>query len=215
MSGLRKQICLPLTHQNAAGAARLYTEVFTADEPTTRHADLDSSRFLPFAVHYVRTLVDMDLSYLTGDGETEEPAGFIFCLDLTDDPEQGGPEMIAFLSHFREAIAMINELEDRYFDREAIQSGSVLHIFQIGVKREFRGTGIAQQMIHQVIKQARNRGFTRIVADCTSITSKRVFERCGFLEAGYYPYQDFQLNGVRHFEGLDHGIYLMVKELGT
>lgn len=212
-TSLRRQVCHPLTLPDADHAARLYTDVFLADEPTTHRHALDPSSFLHYAELYVRVLVGKELSFMVRDMETGEPAGFIFCLDLTDDPEQEGPGMVTFLSYFREAIIMIQELEDRHFNLAEIPTGSILHIFQIGVGRNFRGNGIARMMIRRVENHARERGFSRIVADCTSFASKRAFEQCGFKETGYYPYDEFCMNGVRFFEGLDRGISLMVRDL--
>lgn len=206
------RICRPLTFADAEAAARLYTDVFIADEPTTHRHGLEPTAFLTYAEWYVRLLVCKDLSFIVKDGKHGELTGFIFCLDLADDPEQG-PGMAAFLSHFWEAVTMIQELEDRHFPRAAIQPGSILHIFQIGVGRDFRRNGIAYTMIRRVEEHARDRGFTRIVADCTSPASRKAFEQCGFQEIGYYSYDEFSMNGVRFFEGLDQGIFLMVRDL--
>ena len=49
--------------------------------------------------------------------------------------------MVELLAYFREVVTMIDDLEDRYLDRDAIAPGSVLHIFQIGVSRH-TGTGM-------------------------------------------------------------------------
>ena len=210
---LKSHSCLPLTLADADSAARLYTEIFLADEPTTCRYAPDFFWFLPYAVEYVRILASKNLSFIVRDKETRELAGFIFCLDLTDDPEQEGAAMGEFLSHFRETIEMIQELEDWHFNREELSPGSVLHVYQIGVGKHFRGRGIAQGMIHQVISQARERGFSRIVTDCTGMGSKQVFERCGFHEVEYYQYDMFERDGIRFFEGLNGGIYLMIRDL--
>ena len=207
------QVCSPLTLVYADQAARLYSEVFLSDEPTTcRHAP-SFKQFLPYAEMYTRFLIKKGLSFIVTDRKTGMLIGFIFCVDLTDGPEQEGGIMIEFLSHFKEAIEMIHELEERYFDQESILPGSIIHVYQIGVRRQFRRMGIAQGMILQVISHAREKGYSQIVADCTSQTSKLVFERCGFHEVDYYSYRDFCTNGIRFFEGLDRGIALMVKDL--
>jgi len=206
-------IIVPLTEPDVEQAARLYTEVFLADEPTSHRHALDPALFLPYARFYVRSLVRKDLSFIARDKRTKEVLGFIFCFDLTDNPEDKGASMIAFLAHFREAVAMINELEDRHLNRNEIRAGSVLHVFQIGVARMFRGNGIAQAMIHRVIVHARERGFRQIVTDCTSPASQRTFEQCGFNEVGFSAYVAFSMNGVRFFAGIDGGISLMVKDI--
>ena len=205
--------CVPLTESDVESTARLYTEVFLADEPTSHRHALDPALFLPYARFYIRSLVRKDLSFLSRDETTNELAGFIFCFDLTDDPENEGAVMSEFIAHFKEAVAMIHELEDRHLNRDEIMAGSVLHIFQIGVSRQYRETGIARAMIRRVLAHARERGFRQVIADCTSPASKRVFEQCGFSEMGFSPYEAFSMNGVCFFAGLDGGIYLMMKKI--
>ena len=162
---------------------------------------------------YVRSLVRKDLSFLIRDDTKNELAGFIFCFDLTDDPEKESAVMAEFIAHFKEAVAMIHELEDRHISLEDIEAGSVLHIFQIGVSRQYRETGIAQAMIRRVLAHAREIGFRQVITDCTSPASKKVFERCGFSELGFSSYETFSMNGVRFFAGLDGGISLMMKNI--
>ena len=206
-------VIVPLTEPDVEQAARLYTEVFLADEPTSHRHALDPALFLPYARVYVRSLVRKDLSFIARDKRTKEILGFVFCFDLTDNPEDEGELMVAFLAHFREAVAMINELEERHLNRKEIDDGSVLHVFQIGVHRKFRGNGIAQAMIRRVIDHARKRGFRQVIADCTSPASQRTFEQCGFNEVGFSPYAAFSMNGVRFFAGLDGGIALMIRDI--
>ena len=206
-------VCVPLTEPDVESAARLYTEVFLADEPTSHRHALDPALFLPYARFYVRSLVRKDLSFLIRDETTNELAGFIFCFDLTDDPEKESAVMAEFIAHFKEAVAMIHELEDRHINVEEIKAGSVLHIFQIGVSRQYRETGIAQAMIRRVLAHAREHGFRQVITDCTSPASKKAFERCGFSELGFYPYDSFSMNGVRFFAGIPGGISLMVKSI--
>ena len=209
----RPPVCVPLTESDVESAARLYTEVFLADEPTSHRYALDPALFPPYARFYIRSLVRKDLSFLIRDETTNELTGFIFCFDLTDDPENESAVMAEFIAHFKEAVAMIHELEDRHINLEEIKAGSVLHIFQIGVRRPYRKAGIARAMIRRVLAHARERGLRQVIADCTSPVSKRVFEQCGFSELGFYPYEAFSMNGVRFFAGLPGGISLMVKNI--
>jgi RimJ/RimL family protein N-acetyltransferase len=210
---LKSHSCHLLTLADADSAAHLYTEIFLADEPTTCRYAPDFSWFLPYAEEYVRILANKKLSFIIREKETGELAGFVFCLDLTDNPEQEGAAMGEFLSHFRGTIEMMQELEDRHFNREELPPGSVLHVYQIGVGKLFRGRGIAEGMIHQVISHAWELGYSRIVADCTGMGSKRVFEGCGFHEVEYIQYDMFERDGIRFFEGLNGGISLMIRDL--
>jgi ribosomal protein S18 acetylase RimI-like enzyme len=205
--------CVPLTVSDVDEAARLYGEVFLADEPTTRFREPDPVMFHYYARLYVRSLAGKKLSFIAHDEKTHEPAGFLFSVDFTDDPKNDGEWMMEFLSQFPEIVTMIDELEERYLDCAAILPGSVLHIFQIGVDRKYRGHGVAQAMIRRVLVHARKLGFRQVIADCTHPASRRSFEQCGFHEAGFLSYDTFSMNGVRFFAGLEGGISLMVRDI--
>lgn len=204
---------LPLSDLHVEAAARLYSEVFLEDEPTSRRHALDLERFYPYACFYVQSLVNKGLSFLARDECSGEITGFIFCFDLVDDLELEGTEMTEFLMHFHQAVAMIDELEARHFHRESIIPGSVLHIFQIGVARKERGRGITRALIRRALTHAKERKFIQAVADCTTRSSKHTFERCGFSERDFYSYESFSMNNVCFFSGIEGGIFLMVKDL--
>lgn len=203
----------PLSYGNASAAARLYTEVFLRDEPTTRHHAPDPDRFLPLADFYVRTLIEKKLSFVALNEEVGELSGFIFAFDLTHDPASDGEPMVRLIGSFQNAVAMIDELEDRHINRAEIEPGSVLHIFQIGTDGNHRGVGLAPALIRHLLDHAGVRGYRSAIADCTGPVSKSVFERCGFLELGHSPYADFRRNGVVFFSGLPGGISLLKKDL--
>lgn len=206
-------VIVPLTAADGEAAARLYTRVFLEDEPTSRRRALDPARFLPYARVYVRWLTGRGLSFLARDAITGELLGFIFCFDFTDDPGQESPELQEFILHFREAVAMIEELESRHFCRETVRPGSVLHVFQIGVERKARKGGTARAMIRRALIHAGERGFRQAVADCTGAGSQRVFEQCGFFFKGFSSYESFSRDGTCFFSGLEGGISLMVRDL--
>ena len=208
-------VYLPLETADVEEAARLYTDVFIADEPTTHRHAPDPEIFLPYARWYAEFLAAKELSHIARDRRTGEIAGFIFCLDLAGDLAAEGATMAEFLAQFRETVEMLDELEGRYIDRNKIAAGTVLHIFQIGVARPYRGCGLAQAMIRRALISARERGFSRAVADCTSPISRRAFERCGFVQTGFLPYDSFSTNGVVFFSGIDGGISLMVRDIET
>jgi ribosomal protein S18 acetylase RimI-like enzyme len=210
---LSRLVCLHLTISDADEAAWLYRDVFLADEPTSVRRAPDTALFLHYAKLYAGSLAKKNLSFIVRDERTDELAGFIFCVDLTLDPEREGEWMVAFLANFPEAVAMITELEDWYLNVAEVSPGTVLHIYQIGVSRKYRGQGIAQALIRRVLAHGRELGFRQVVADCTNPVSRRSFEQCGFHEKGFSSYEEFSLNGIRFFAGLEGGISLMTRDI--
>lgn len=206
-------IYVPLTSAESFEAAQIYTDIFLADEPTTIRHGPDSSFFLPYAEMYVQFVARKNVSFIARDKKTSEIIGFIFCLDFTSDIRDEGEQMVQFLNHFKATVAMMDELEDQFLNHDEIVAGSILHVFQIGVDKRYRKLGIAKALINQVLSQAHERGFTHVIADCTSLGSQKSFESCGFEMAGKIPYDSFCMDGVRFFDGLDGGISFMVKNL--
>lgn len=206
-------LLVPLSASSREAAAQVYTRVFLEDEPTSRRHNLDPARFLPYARIYVRWLETKGLSLVATDARTGEIAGFIFCFDFLDDPGHDTPLLQEFIQNFRQAVAMIDELEARHIHRETVRPGSVLHIFQIGVDRKFRRQGIARELLVRIIDLARERGFSRLVADCTNPASCSVFTQCGFTKEGFSSYESFSPDGTCFFSGLEGGISLMVRDI--
>lgn len=206
-------IYVPLTSAESFEAAQIYTDIFLADEPTTIRHGTDSSFFLPYAEMYVQFVARENLSFIARDKKTSEIIGFIFCLDFTSDIRDEGEQMEQFLNHFKATVVMMDELEDLFLNHDKIVAGSMLHVFQIGVDKKYRKLGIAKTLINQALNLAHERGFTHVIADCTSFTSTCSFESCGFDMVGKIPYDSFCMDGVRFFDGLDGGISLMVKNI--
>lgn len=205
--------CIPLGPDTVEAAARLYTEVFVRDEPTTRWHGIIKEDFLPFASTYVQFCETEGLSFIAREEKTGEVMGFIFCHDLTMDLEVLGPEMRGYLSQFDATIQLITALEEQYLDLVTIAPKTVLHIYQLGIGRQFRHRSVSTALIRHVLAFARGRGFMKCVTDCTGPQSCRSFEHCGFARAGSIPYSSFRIDGVAFFDGLEGGITLMVKDL--
>ena len=106
--------CIPLTGQDADEAARIYRDVFLADEPTTFTKSPDPARFFHYGRLYTRFLAGKNLSFIVRDEQTHELAGFIFCIDMTETAESLGEWATLIQEDFREAMIMISDLEDRY-----------------------------------------------------------------------------------------------------
>ena len=206
-------ICIPLTESDGEESARLYTEVFLAEEPVPQGREPDPVWFLNYSRQYARYLAGKNLSFVVRDQQTHNLAGFIFCVDMAETPESVGAWVLDILAEFREVITMITELENRHINREKIVPGSMLHIVNVGVSQSYRGKGLAQLMIRKALVHAQERGFSHALADCINPASRHSCEKCGFHEAGFSSYEAFSLDGDRPFAGREGGIFLMLKDM--
>jgi len=205
--------CIPLSPDIVEAAARLYTEVFVRDEPTTRWHRLIEKDFLPFARTYVQFCETERMSFIARDEKSGDVIGFIFCHDLTMDLDALGPEMQEYLSQFDATIQLISALEEKFLYLASITPGMALHVYQLGIHREYRNHSISTALIRHSCAFARDRGFRTVVADCTGPYSRHSFEQCGFTRAGSIPYASFLIGGCVVFNGLVGEISLMEKDL--
>lgn len=206
---------LPLTRDPVAcdAAGDLYTEVFTRDEPMTRTHAIDPEYFRHFARIYARLCGEWGMSSIARDGTTGDLAGFLFCSDLAVNLADAGPDISVLLEQFPESVAIIDALEQGCPEISSPRPGTILHVFQIGVSPEHRCRGIARDLIGCSIRTAKEHGFSKIAADCTSAVSRHAFASLGFREAGYIPYDSFIVNGRAFFKGIPDGLSLMLRDL--
>lgn len=202
-----------LSPDTADAAAKLYTQVFLNDEPMTRHHRIDPFAFLPSAREYLRYCAEQQLSFIAVDRETREVMGFMLGSDLSTDWESVGPGVRTLLSFFRESMAIIEELEHRCPDLRDVRPGAVLHLFQAGVMRTYRGQGIATRLISRSLNMAKKRGFEKVIAECTGQVSRHTCEKCGFHAEAFVAYNEFQVDGRVFFQGLPGGISLMIRDV--
>lgn len=202
-----------LTPQDVRPLARLYTEVFLADEPTSVRIAPDPARLLPHAEWYVGSLVPRGFSLAARDFGCGGPVGFLFSFDIPDEFPESPGRYAACLDNFRQAVVMIDELERRFLDRSGISPGSVLHTFQAGVRPDFRQQGVLAAMMERLVLRARERRYRHIVAECTNPVSHAASRNLGFRKAGFLPYDSFLIEGIPFFAGLEGGLSLVVRDL--
>ena len=202
-----------LSEADAGEVTELYAGIFLADEPTSVRIAPDPARLLPLAHWYVGLLARRGFSFVARAPHTGEPVGFLFSFDITDDFCEDPLQYAAYLDNFREAIAMIDELEQRFLNRSSIPPGAVLHALQGGVSRDYRGRGLIRAMMDRLVIYARERGYRQIIAECTNPPSHKALLAYGFRQAGFLAYDTFLINGTPYFAGLSGGLSLMVLDL--
>jgi ribosomal protein S18 acetylase RimI-like enzyme len=205
--------CVALSPDDVEAAARLYTEVFVRDEPTTRWHRITEDNFLPFARAYVQFCEKEGMSFIAQEEGTGKVIGFIFCHDLALDLDALGPDIREYLSRFDATIRLIDALEENYRDPGAMKPGMALHVYQLGISREFRNRSVSTALILTAISFARERGFKQIVTECTGPQSCSSFGNCGFTPKGSIEYSSFLIDGIAFFNGLEGRITLMVRDL--
>lgn len=203
----------PLYPGDVPGVTRCYASVFLTDEPMTRYCRIGPELFLPPAHVYVSLCASDLLSYIVKDTISGDSAGFIFCSDLSTDWSSRDPRMAEIFSLFHEITCVLGRLEMYYHENYPSGPGEALHIFQVGITPLFRGLGVAKALVRTALENARDRGFSYALAECTSPASRSLFCSCGFVSGYKIPFQELSLDGACYFRDIPGEITLMVREL--
>jgi ribosomal protein S18 acetylase RimI-like enzyme len=93
--------------------------------------------------------------------------------------------------------------------------GESMHLFLLGVAREFSGRGVAQHLIAECLANGARRGFRLAVTEATNKTSQHVFRKQGFGERVHRSYKDHRFEGQAVFGSIadQGGPILMDKHL--
>ncbi len=164
----------------------LYVELFHHREPLTACIGLRRARLSEI----VRLLYAESISYpplqqqwwLARDrADNQRAVGFV----VGDDPalvtDQALPDNLTVDEQaiFAEVMALLAEVRRPLADQLSA-AGTYLHIAAIGVHPQYEGLGIATRLLQAAVADATARGFRYAFAECTSLTSRRLHEKCGF-----------------------------------
>jgi len=213
-SGITYHVMPP---EAADEVAALVTDVFLNDEPMLKALGVAPGPYLPYARFYCTEYAATGLSLVAMD-QHGEITGFLLCHDLTYDVfralEERGPSVEReTLDLLRIDGALLDELDRAICDPGKIQNGEYLHIVQLGIAASFRGKGLATALVAEAVKLGMHHGFRWALSECSSASSRRTHEKCGFREAHHIPYDSYVLHGRKPFNAIPGGCTLMVKEL--
>lgn len=183
---------------DVAPAAALVARIFVEHEPTTRALGLDLGTFLPFMEAYCRRAAEDG----TGVVALEEGhlVGVATCLDLLEDVRERFPELQdARFSAKLPDLAFVGRLEGPYVEEHGLVPGQSAHIAQLAVEERARGRGVATCLLEEACRLARERGYERIAALCTSPASRAAHEKVGLRVDRTLRYDTYEHEGRRVF----------------
>ena len=135
---------------------------------------------------------------------------------LTDDFGTPPPEALdAKAPTFAPVGALLDGLDEKYRATRAVEPGTHLHLFMVGVAQETTSRGIAGNLIAACLANGKSRGYWRAVTEATGASSQHVFRKCGFEELFLASYRQFTFNGQRVFASIvdPEGAALMARDL--
>lgn len=192
--------------------AVLLSEVFTERDPPAVAVGLTQPEFERFVRLFCPRAAEQSLTIVARCVATDRLCGVL----LAEDSATGMPSGVDGLSaRFRPVFDILGQLDEDYRGDSGIASGQSIHLFLLGVSRQYSGQGVAQQLVSQCLANAANRGYCAAVTEATNPTSQHIFRKHGFVDRVSRSYRTHEYAGARPFMSIaEHGgPILMDKQL--
>ena len=215
-----KVVISPVNADETEDILNLYARIFSEREPLMRGLGFSADRIAEIArVLYMNRNNDSLNKGLwfkaTGENDSNAPAGFVVCSDLTaespTEPPRGmTPEEMAKVPSIMALLEAIRRpLDERY----SLEPGDCLHISALGVAPGWEGMGVATKLLAAALERGSELGFKYAASETTSPPSRRCHEKCGFRSLGSLVFEEFEFEGERPFKHIEGECHLMVREL--
>ena len=194
--------------------ALLLADAFGKYEPMARVCGYSQREFVDFVKFFGPLAARERLTPIARDVATGRMIGAF----LSEDFASPAPEGLDQVSErFRPVLTLLGRLDDAYSEGKVILPGQYLHLFMIGVEREFTGRDVGQNLLASCLENAIRRGYVMAVTEATGTVSQSIFRKAGFTERHRAEYKDYVFEGHRVFQGIEGhvGTLLMDKALGT
>ncbi|KAL5284597.1 hypothetical protein ACFFRR_006724 [Megaselia abdita] len=94
-------------------------------------------------------------------------------------------------SAYERIFGLVNVLETRSNVFERYKVDLVMQRHGLGVRRNFRGQGIAKRLLEENMKLAKEKGFSVYACDCTSLYSARLCENLGMKQTATLEFTEY------------------------
>ena len=186
---------------DADEVVRLLSKAFSEAEPPAVAMALSFGEMKQFLHSIVPTIIRFGLTIICRS-DTGQMAGVL----LTDDFASPAPINISKISaKFLPILAMLELLDEQFWDGRTVRVGEFLHLFMLGVDKQFAGRGIAQGLVDSCIENGRRKRFRTAVTEATGKVSQHVFLKNGFADRFSVSYRDFKYENEPVFASIrDH-----------
>jgi len=200
------------TPAHEAELVHLLADVFARFDPPAIAVGLTPEEFQPFVRLLCVNAAADELTMVARLTDTGEMAGAL----LTEDSAAALPDGFTNLSpKFEPIFDILDRLGSEYRDGRSPARGDVMHLFLLGVKPQFAGRGIAQQLVAACTARGAARGYKTAVTEATNRASQHLFRKQGFVERVTASYAEHRSRGVCCFASIadQGGPILMDKKL--
>ena len=185
--------------------------VFPLEEPLCMGTRTNPINFYTYSVKYAQQCADGKMSFLAIDRTSRMVVGFHLCHEYKTwvEPESADPgvtvqgellERLHEIYHREQAENTHSGCESQGSPRQSGHSHNtgdneekILKICSAGVYSFARRMGLAQRMLAENIKYAKQHGFTKALVECTGAFSQKLYKSIGFKEEARIYYKEYEV----------------------
>lgn len=167
----------------------LLAQVFSESEPPAVAMALTASDLEQFLQMVVPSVLADELTVISRSTETGTLAGVLFTDDFA---KPLALDLTRISPKFLPIFSMLDALDQRFREEKTISLGEYLHLFMLGVDRQFAGRGVGQELIKACLDNGSRRGYRTALTEATGKVSQHIFRKNGFADRFSFGYSNFK-----------------------
>jgi ribosomal protein S18 acetylase RimI-like enzyme len=181
----------------------LLSDVFAAEDPPAAAMGITPREFAALVELY---RVRAGTQGMTIVARCARSGGMIGAL-LAEDSSAPFPDGVDRLSgKFDPIFDILSQLDAEYRGGRLVPAGESLHLFLLGVSRQYARQGVAQRLVAECLAAGIRRGYKRAVTEATNVVSQHIFRKLGFSDRVTRSYEHHRYGGQAHFTNItEHG----------
>lgn len=166
-------------------AAACISNSFTQHEPLTHFLDISKRDFTVYVTNICQQIVNQQLSMIA------ESNGEIIGVRLAARHQSYKNPVFPCVQMI--TVAALFEQLHQPSQQQNKKGEQRLHLIMMGVNEEYHNHGIAQQLLHQTLANARQRGYQHAIVEATSSITQHIFvSKLGFRVVNEIAYKNFR-----------------------
>jgi len=178
---------------------RLLAQVFSDSDPPAVAMRLSFGEMKRFLQLVVPNIIPDGLTVIARSQDAGKLAGVMlsddFASPLSLDQNQISSKLLPIMS-------MLDGLDEQFRAGNTVSPGEYLHLFMLGVDREFAGHGVGQGVVKACVENAARMGYRMALTEATGRVSQHIFRKNGFVERFSVSYQDFVYDNSKVFASI-------------
>lgn len=201
----------PITPTDTKPLVQLLLTSFSSNQ--VEYEGISNTEFAEYLEYMCMQCCESGLGYIARCNTSHRILGGVLCCDLQD--SFSAPEFKLNVDH-DPMFAILRQLNLCHFNSWEINPNEYLQIKFVGVDSNYKGHGVAVELIKRVLLVGQEKGFSYVHAESAGNSSQYIFnQKLNFDIYGEVKYRDFVFNGTTPFTETEQhqSMQLMLKEL--